>query len=103
MWPWVIPISNDLAASSDGGSLCGNSAILVTAHIGDCRVLNGVVAIPFTLDGGLSSGAIVRGEAFVPCASELIPQNTTMGGSGAGEGQTGNSGRDELHVSCNPW
>lgn len=76
MWPRVVPIcSNGSACSCSSSKLLprGEGSSGVVASDGrSCGILDGVVCIPFTLDGYLASRGVVRFEAPVPLTTPRI-------------------------------
>lgn len=75
------------------------SAIGVAAHDGLRRVLDRIVCVPFALEGRrLVRGAVVGHEALDPLTSELIPEDTAVGGSSREKsGRSRDGGERELH------
>lgn len=85
MGPGIVPVCDDLRASSNGSGQGGNGTIGVASHGCESGILNRVIAVPFALNGGLACRRIVWNEALMHCAANVVGEDTTVGNSGGGE------------------
>ena len=90
--PWVVPICSNLAAGGNGGDLIGNSTVEVASHAGARWVLNGVVTVPFALNGVLADRCIISEEAIVCLSGKVVAQNTAVSEGSRGRGHQSKKG-----------
>lgn len=72
MRPRIVPVGDDFGSGSDSGRESAGCTGGITGHTRKSRVLDWVVAVPFALDGRLAAGGVVRDEAFVGGASDVV-------------------------------
>lgn len=97
MWPRIVPEGLDHTAGRNGGDFIGNSTIGIAAQCVLGWIKNRVVAVPFTLNSILACRRVVWYETLVICARDYVKEDTTMGGSGTGQGQSGSKRSDCSH------
>lgn len=99
MRPRVVPVGDDFGTSGNGGRQSAGRTVCVASHSCKGGILNWVVAVPFSLDGGLASGRIVGDEAFVGCASDIVGEHSAVGRGGRNESESCcEGGSRHLHI-----